>query len=254
MRKSRFRAFTLIELLVVIAIIGILAAILFPVFAQARESARMISCLSNMRQLGMAVYMYTQDWSEHLPPATNYDADLNGSARIWPAIVSGYIRNDGIFLCPSASNAHYANTWARRGELPIGYNAATSVDPLGLEAPTSVANLVEIDDAARTPLFAETPSGPTSAKYRGYVFDPYVGKENPRDKRLSTPLVSDADLVAGSPLPPARLKPVFCRHRTGNGNLSGRTNIVFGDSHVKSYTASSILGQDAGANLLWRFR
>lgn len=61
MNRSHFRAFTLIELLVVIAIIAILAAILFPVFAQAREQARKISCLSNIKQLGTAIAMYTQD-------------------------------------------------------------------------------------------------------------------------------------------------------------------------------------------------
>ena len=65
--NSRTQGFTLIELLVVIAIIAILAAILFPVFAQAREKARQTACLSNMKQIGTAIYMYTQDYDETYP-------------------------------------------------------------------------------------------------------------------------------------------------------------------------------------------
>ena len=67
MGGTRTRAFTLIELLVVIAIIAILAAILFPVFAQAREQARMSTCLSNFKQIGLGVQMYLQDWDETYP-------------------------------------------------------------------------------------------------------------------------------------------------------------------------------------------
>src|SRR5256886_1089847 len=68
MKRSTQAGFTLIELLVVIAIIAVLAAILFPVFAQAREKARQASCLSNMKQQGAAVMMYAQDYDETLPP------------------------------------------------------------------------------------------------------------------------------------------------------------------------------------------
>ncbi len=78
-KNQSSHGFTLIELLVVIAIIAILAAILFPVFAQAREKARSISCLSNTKQLGLSVMMYVQDYDEMYPMRQNPDqTDANG--------------------------------------------------------------------------------------------------------------------------------------------------------------------------------
>lgn len=112
--KSPFahQAFTLIELLVVIAIIAILAAILFPVFAQARESARKTSCLSNNKQLGLAVIMYTQDYDE-MYPCNNWDSppigitatdsgDPNFPAAIaWMWHIMPYMKNRQVLVCPS---------------------------------------------------------------------------------------------------------------------------------------------------------
>ena len=94
---QRYRGFTLIELLVVIGIIAILAAILFPVFAQAREKARQISCTSNEKQLGLGILMYAQDNDEFLPPTSTDEGVL------WPDLVNSYLKNDKIRLCPSDS-------------------------------------------------------------------------------------------------------------------------------------------------------
>jgi prepilin-type N-terminal cleavage/methylation domain-containing protein/prepilin-type processing-associated H-X9-DG protein len=108
MLRSRRRAFTLIELLVVIAIIAILASILFPVFAQAREAARKTSCGSNARQLGTAFQMYIQDYDEVFPQASFSGAggtttpDNFGAFR-WPWLVLPYIKNFQLFRCPSQS-------------------------------------------------------------------------------------------------------------------------------------------------------
>ncbi len=97
-------AFTLIELLVVIAIIAILAAILFPVFARAREKARQTKCLSNIKQLGLAATMYLQDYDEHIPYD---DLDYNGSGDdsygdgTWRSMLMPYVKNTDLFFCPS---------------------------------------------------------------------------------------------------------------------------------------------------------
>ncbi|HEX2998988.1 MAG TPA: DUF1559 domain-containing protein [Armatimonadota bacterium] len=95
---ARRKGFTLIELLVVIAIIAILAAILFPVFARARENARKSTCQSNLKQLATAVLMYVQDYDEKLPAANC--AGL-GNGMEWNIVAAPYIKNYGVYKCPS---------------------------------------------------------------------------------------------------------------------------------------------------------
>jgi prepilin-type N-terminal cleavage/methylation domain-containing protein/prepilin-type processing-associated H-X9-DG protein len=103
MKLGSRKAFTLIELLVVIAIIAILAAILFPVFAQAREKARQITCASNMKQLALSVIMYSQDNDESYPYGNA--CWTAGCEDNWDAVVAPYIKSTGLFACPDDPGA-----------------------------------------------------------------------------------------------------------------------------------------------------
>ena len=103
--SAQRKAFTLIELLVVIAIISILAATLFPVFARARENARRASCLSNLKQIGLGVMMYVQDYDETYPLSYNFTTGI-----YWHAAVQPYVKSQQVFNCPSSGSTVLSGT------------------------------------------------------------------------------------------------------------------------------------------------
>jgi prepilin-type N-terminal cleavage/methylation domain-containing protein/prepilin-type processing-associated H-X9-DG protein len=122
------RAFTLIELLVVIAVIALLAAILFPVFARARENARRASCQSNMKQIGLGILQYAQDYDENMP---YYQANYPITDTPWQFTIQPYLKSIQLFKCPSnigpASSTVYATPSPANGSvipsIPISYVA-----------------------------------------------------------------------------------------------------------------------------------
>src|SRR5712691_10240730 len=126
------KAFTLIELLVVIAIIAILAAILFPVFAQAREKARQVTCTSNLRQISTATAMYLQDYDETFPvwPWTperqiaHPDGQIYTGKVVWPLLYMPYVKTERVFVCPSdlTARASVGNAWGKPFTMSYGTN------------------------------------------------------------------------------------------------------------------------------------
>lgn len=159
-RPGTRHGFTLIELLVVIAIIAILAAILFPVFAQAREAARKASCISNLKQMGLAWMMYAQDHDEYVMPSYDYTGTTPGCEWIgWWGCFDGtritpqsswlfpYTKNEGIKTCPSWTQAPGV-WWATTG---YGYNWMYFPD-----VTSPAVSLAAVQTPTETIVFADT--------------------------------------------------------------------------------------------------
>jgi prepilin-type N-terminal cleavage/methylation domain-containing protein/prepilin-type processing-associated H-X9-DG protein len=141
--NRRTNAFTLIELLVVIAIIAILAAILFPVFAKAREKARQTTCASNLKQIGLAMTQYVQDYDENLP-----FREITGG-QTWKVVITPYLKSSNVFMCPSNPRSTIGTT---DDGLPVSYvpNCLSSppsqsqIGVIGESTTTGAATLAQI--------------------------------------------------------------------------------------------------------------
>lgn len=159
-------AFTLIELLVVIAIIAILAAILFPVFARARENARRASCMSNLKQIGLGVMMYTQDYDEKLPlssvcgsatletgKTTPSACTTGGFRHLWPSMIYPYTKSLQVFDCPSMSGPIWNGGYVSNMAYGINNYISSSANTFSLTAiqrPSEILLIADSDMANST--------------------------------------------------------------------------------------------------------
>ena len=165
------RGFTLIELLVVIAIIAILAAILFPVFARAREKARQTSCLSNLKQIAQAELMYESDSDENTAGVYSVPWNASLSTYTWVDMLMPYVKNEQMWVCPSALHAYRAPNASKPLWHECSYGAnRTSVTTTGLGGSYVYAfQIAERINASQCLLAVDSTNGSPEVRWGGGV-------------------------------------------------------------------------------------
>jgi prepilin-type N-terminal cleavage/methylation domain-containing protein/prepilin-type processing-associated H-X9-DG protein len=233
--RGKHAAFTLIELLVVIAIIALLAAILFPVFARARENARKSSCLNNLKQIGLGIAQYTQDYDELLPRQWNV---TNGNSvginnTRWMDTTLPYIKSTQVFTCPSHStNQFYVPVATRTSNAQLGsyaWNVAYWNVASPNRGPIDGPSIADIQDMSGTVNVVD-----------------YSGNNANSE-------IAWADIAATNAATfyqPAANPPSL------NGNVLGRhlnaVNTLFCDGHVKSLTVDTLNQRNSAGYLnMW---
>lgn len=205
-RPKSLSAFTLIELLVVIAIIAILAAILFPVFAQARDKGRQAACISNMKQFGLAWMMYCQDYDETATPIRWG----TGATQYFPLrpLLDPYVKNKDIYVCPSNNQTNQSTL-----TLTYSYNWCVGTTCGG----TNDHPLAAFDKPAQVPAFVES----NNTQYTGVTY--YFAMVNATTfwGRRSEPSANSLYFFTGG-------LPKMIVHQQG-------ANMLFVDGHVKWY-------------------
>jgi prepilin-type N-terminal cleavage/methylation domain-containing protein/prepilin-type processing-associated H-X9-DG protein len=252
---SRRAGFTLIELLVVIAIIAILAAILFPVFARARENARRSTCQSNLKQIGLGMMQYTQDYDERYVPYSSTGTE-SGRAFPWNVVIQPYMKSTQIFVCSSNSKNPVdpsIGVAARPNALTYSYNWYIA------KSPTSSSALItaQIPLTAQTPMIVESLgapyANPTETVNQSLIFMPNntaSGIAGMEGRALVNPsLLTSGWTAAGGGYPSPPMSNWILGNYWGSGigviHFEG-SNALFADGHVKWLKSPKLITTGAG--------
>jgi len=263
--RSATPGFTLIELLVVIAIIAILAAILFPVFARARESARRASCQSNLKQIGLGLIQYAQDFDGWTPGSVTFNQQPSGGGSSWPTMIQPYVKSSQLFVCPSAAATEKVESGIMPASTRAYCGASTNGDQNSPSAPDVAASKVASNSygynliqstAWTTAGFKSIGSSPTTAVAGPNGFKTgYLNSNATASIGVFEPAIEDStgtirvfDSMAGSTGTPNctvgnSIRAISAEDRTDRyltdtpSKVSNRHfdgfNALFGDGHVK---------------------
>ena len=247
----RQSGFTLIELLVVIAIIAILAAILFPVFARARENARRASCQSNLKQQALGVLQYQQDYDERFPLYRNDSGTWLG---FWPEQIMPYVKSTQIFECPSYKNAYAggAGTYGVQATPNSNQNGSLASYGMNLALVPSLTTSIAVsslNNTAELLMIADTSRKPVLSPLTCLGYQPDAAANTGTDPGQGTTgeAITFYDNTAGTTIANYNLSGPDCRHLE-------TVNVAYADGHVKALKYNAVYKVPSGVspNTNWR--